>query len=163
MKNIFMQWKEKVAAENVVDYQNSKLIITPVTVNSVRDYKEQLGRINEGLPHVWDDTKHNTAIVGDYFGYAMNQKKLTSDLKTDGSIEIYKIIGICRPSERLLSWSNNVGQGDRNVIILSSKCFYKGSLREFKEAVAYQSNYNVQGTMCVHAGKVVTYFDKIFN
>ena len=164
MKFYFAQWKEKVATE-YANYQDSKLIITPLRVggNSERDYKEQLGRINEGLSHVWDDTKHNTAVVGDYFGYAVNQKKLSSDSKTDGSIEIYKIIGICRPSERLSMWSDNVGQGDRNVVVLSSKCFYKGTLRELKKAVNYSPNYNVQGTICISSGKVVTYFDRILN
>lgn len=161
----FSQWEDKVESDNMVNYSDSKLIITPLRVggDSERDYKEQLGRINEGQSHVWDDTKSNTAVVGDYFGYVVNQKKLSSDLKTDGLIEIYKIIEINRPSERLPSWSDNVGQGDRNVVVLSSKCFYKGTLREFKKTVDYSPNWHSQGTTCVNAGKVLTYFDMIFN
>ena len=67
------------------------------------------------------------------------------------------------PYERLSSWSDNVGQGDRNVIVISSKSIYTGTMVEFKKTMNYSEKFNVQGTMCADVKKTHTYFDKILN
>ena len=76
---------------------------------------------------------------------------------------IYRITDTSKPSERLRSWSKNVGQSDRNVLHLTKNCIYSGSMLEFKEIAGYKPNFNVQGTMCVNESKSLMYFDKIFN
>lgn len=93
--------------------QKCNLIITPITSDyrkpARRDYMEQLTRISNGLPLMWDDSRYNNAHIGDKFGFWFYKK----------SVHIHTIIGISLPSERLPSWSKNVGQGDRQVITLS--------------------------------------------
>ena len=147
-----------------LNYQNSKLILTPLKIggNSERDYKEQMDRIENGKQHVWDDSKYNSACRGDVFGYVWNQKK-NGDKKTDGKINLYEILDVMSPYERLSSWSDNVGQGDRNVIVISSKSIYTGTMVEFKKTMNYSEKFNVQGTMCADVKKTHTYFDKILN
>ena len=161
IKYYFQYWKQKINNS----YNNSKIILTPLKVrgNSERDYLEQMDRIKNGLIHVWDDSKYNTAVVGDYFGYVVNQKKINNDEKTNGSIKLYKILEVRNPYERLSTWSDNVGHANRNVIVLSQKCYYEGTLKELKESVGYSPNYNVQGTMCINIGKSLSYFDKILD
>ena len=145
-----------------IEYQKSNLIITPVTSISQKDYDEQVERIDDGLPHMWDDSKTNSAVIGDYFGYVWNQKK-KGDTKTDGKIILYKIIDVLKPDQRLPTWSNNVGQGYRNVIVLTSESVYAGTCLEFKTIMGYASTYNLQGTLRADIKKTHTYFDKIFN
>ena len=145
-----------------IEYQKSNLIITPVTSISQKDYDEQVERIKDGLPHMWDDSKTNSAVIGDYFGYVWNQKK-KGDTKTDGKIILYKIIDVLKPDQRLPTWSNNVGQGDRNVIVLTSESVYSGTCLEFKTIMGYTPTYNLQGTLRADITKTHTYFDKIFN
>ncbi len=90
------------------------MVITPINKNkkskSNIDYNEQLERVNQNRSiWCWDDTPHNTAKVGDYFGFLFYNNK----------VQIHIITAIKMPSERLASWSNNVGQGDRRVLELS--------------------------------------------
>ena len=61
---------------------------------------------------MWDDAKGNpTNRVGGAFGFVHNGNR----------VELYIVVGIKTPSERLTSWSANVGQGDRQVLILSPR------------------------------------------
>jgi len=60
---------------------------------------------------MWDDSKTNQARPGDLLGFYHH----------NNHIEIHLIIGIDKPTNRLPSWSDNVGQSDRNVVYLSSK------------------------------------------
>ena len=93
-----------------------ELIITPITASVNKparvDYEEQLNRITRGLPLMWDDSRHNKAKLGDKFGFWFY----------NNSVRIHTIVGIALPSERLPSWSGNVGQGDRRVVTLSVEC-----------------------------------------
>lgn len=90
------------------------LTITPINKQlkskSNIDYREQLTRTKTGeLQWCWDDSKYNKAQVGEYFGFLFYGIKLV----------IHKINNIKPPSERLPSWSSNVGQTNRNVVELS--------------------------------------------
>ena len=91
--------------------QSSKLVITPINKNpkspSNVDYAEQVSRV--GFKWCWDDSCYNTATVGEYFGFCFNYDKVV----------IHRILEVKSPTERLPSWSRNVGQGNRNVLELS--------------------------------------------
>ena len=94
----------------------TSLVITPICKHykkelpcSKRDYEEQRLRMVDQLSICWDDSRHNTSVIGDLFGFWHHKN----------SVEIHVIEGVHSPLQRLATWSNNVGQGDRNVIILS--------------------------------------------
>ena len=97
--------------------EDSIFTITPISSNpknkANRDYLEQLDRIEEGKPLVWDDSKFNKSRPGDIFGFWMHKKK----------VKVHFIKKVSPPSERLPSWHKNVGQSDRNVIELSDEYF----------------------------------------
>ena len=95
------------------------ILITPVakvikskkagSPDSRRDYNEQCVRFMRGQPMCWDDDKHNNTQVGDVFGF----------YKGGDCVEMHRVEAVQDPSHRLPSWSNNVGQHDRNVLMLS--------------------------------------------
>ena len=91
-------------------------IVTPINKNSRSkgniDYQEQQVRMKNGDTMMWDDAKNNpTGNVGGAFGFVHNFK----------CVEIHLIVGIRSQGERLSSWSSNVGQTDRHVLLLSPK------------------------------------------
>ena len=91
------------------------LTITPIS-NDPRnkgcvDYNEQEKRTStNGYKWCWDDSQHNTSNVGDYFAFLFFEKRVI----------IHKIENVKPPSERLESWSSNVGQQGRQVLELSN-------------------------------------------
>lgn len=96
----------------------SFIVITPINKNpkskSNVDYREQLIRTESSdLSWYWDDSQYNTARVGEYFGFYFYGIKVI----------IHKIIGVKDASERLPSWSDNVGQSNRKVLELSDSLF----------------------------------------
>ena len=92
-----------------------KLIITPVTADikkpARRDYIEQMARIKSGKSLVWDDSKHNKCVPGDKFGFWFYKD----------SVHVHTVIAVDSPLHRLSTWSENVGQGNRNVVTLSQE------------------------------------------
>jgi len=143
-----------------------RLLVTPISDNgpTKRDHVEQMDRIIYGYSHVWDDSKHNNSKSGDLFAYIWNQKKEKgSSEKTEGKIEVFIIKHVYSPKCRLVTWSDNVGQGDRNVIELTKKCIYSGNLNEFKKIVGYSDKWNCQGTMQVSESKTKCYIQHIIN
>jgi hypothetical protein len=90
------------------------LTITPISRDSKSasyiDYNEQLSRVlNDGFRWCWDDSRYNKAKIGEYFAFYFHGMRVV----------IHKIMDVKPPSQRLPSWSKNVGQGDRNVLELS--------------------------------------------
>jgi hypothetical protein len=92
------------------------IVCTPIAKNykkngpdSKRDYDEQLKRSRNGLRVLWDDSPANRARWGDIFAFIHNGYHVT----------FHRIEGYSLPTERLPSWSDNVGQGNRNVVYLS--------------------------------------------
>ena len=98
---------------------NDAIIITPIAQiykptgqpDSKKDYKEQCECVKKGHQLCWDDSRHTVSKVGDVFGFWHYKRR----------VEIHRIESVHHPSERLLSWSENVGQGDRQVLMLSQK------------------------------------------
>ena len=91
----------------------TQLIVTPISAKKSSkakiDYEEQCHRVKQNLPLVWDDSMHNKSRVGDKFGFWFYNEK----------VHIHTIVSISSPADRLPSWSENVGQGDRKVVTLS--------------------------------------------
>ena len=141
------------------------MVLTPVAMGaktaSRRDWQEQIQRRKDGKMHVWDDSKQNSASKGDLFAYVENSVKMRDDQKTEGRIEVFVIKDVYSPTYRLPTWSDNVGQGDRNVVELSSEPIYVGSMVEWKEQLGYAERYCVQGTIHLSHNKVSGYLDKI--
>tara|TARA_B110000208_G_C11557467_1_gene354025 strand:- start:111 stop:551 length:441 start_codon:yes stop_codon:yes gene_type:complete len=144
------------------------MIITPVSQSKKspprRDYEEQVERRKVGMTHMWDDSKSCHAVEGDLFAFIENSVKISpkSDAKTDGKIEIFRINAIHSPDERLPTWSNNVGQTDRNVVELSDTPLYEGTMIEWRSYMGYKETFKVQGTMNIDGQKLRKYIhDKI--
>ena len=102
-----------------ISYNNSVYsIMTPINKNvksnSARDYREQMERGRQSAQLMWDDAKGNpTKTVGGLFGFVKNFI----------SIEFHIVMEIHSPKNRLQSWSQNVGQTDRNVLYLSNMIY----------------------------------------
>ena len=99
----------------------SHITITPIGKGSGKmarraraDYQEQHDR-NFGLHDnqfwCWDADKGNTSQTGELFAFRNNNTE---------TVAIHKILAVKDPSERLVSWGKNIGQGDRNVLELSA-------------------------------------------
>tara|TARA_B100000497_G_scaffold127805_1_gene171078 strand:- start:2673 stop:3152 length:480 start_codon:yes stop_codon:yes gene_type:complete len=97
-------------------FENVITIVSPINKlknsKSRIDYNEQMERGLKNEQLMWDDAKGNpTKLVGGAFGFVHNGK----------FVDIHKITKICGADERLESWSKNVGQTDRNVLMLSER------------------------------------------
>ena len=154
----------KKQTKNIYIRNFPNMIVTPIPqnrkANGRKDYREQMNRIQENKMHVWDDSRYNKAQKGDLFAYAENRIKI-NDILTPGIIHVYVIENVTKPENRLPSWSKNVGQGDRNVLELTSKIIYKGDLKEWIDALNYKENYKVQGTIHVNYDRLEKYIDII--
>lgn len=100
-------------ASPIFPFFNDALLITPINKNTKSksniDYQEQDTRKKEKLPLCWDDSKHNATCVGDLFGYWHHKR----------GVEIHQVLSVHSPKNRLASWSNNVGQTNRHILMLS--------------------------------------------
>jgi len=91
------------------------LTITPISKDAKNkgciDYNEQEKRTSmHGYRWCWDDSKYNKAKKGEYFAFLFFEKRVI----------IHKIENVKPPSDRLDSWSSNVGQQGRQVLELSN-------------------------------------------
>jgi hypothetical protein len=94
------------------------IVITPIAKKikkigpcSLTDYNEQLERSATGLDIFWDDSRSNKCKTGDLFVFRFDSKHVVFHIVED----------VSDSSNRLESWSKNVGQTDRNVLKLSKK------------------------------------------
>jgi hypothetical protein len=124
-----------------------KLILTPVAkhyrkggIDSRRDYEEQVHRNIKGDTWMWDDVSPsrggNRAQVGDSFGFVFNGIK----------VNVHQVTHIYSPSERLPTWYQNVGQGDRQVLFLSNRI----DTYTWEEWLSMNGHKKVQGTVYAH-------------
>ena len=91
----------------------SGLLITPISKRKCparRDWEEQMIRESDGKQLMWDDSRYNKSKVGDTLLVWHHGVGVTC----------HEITGVKLPSKRLTTWSDNVGQGDRNVIEIGS-------------------------------------------
>ena len=159
--------KAKTYAKKMERYENynKNMVLTPVAQGknsaSNRDYNDQIIRRNNKEMHCWDDSKDNKAVKGDLFGYVENCIGIRPDIKTHGRIELFKILNIYNKTYRLPEWSENVGQGDRNVVELSNDPIFVGSFKDFKDCMGYSDNYNLQGTRYIKSEQLINYYDNI--
>jgi hypothetical protein len=124
----------------------TEILITPVSKtlkpkkskkpDSLRDYREQCERFSQGQPMCWDDAPQNKTKIGHIFGFCKNGKE----------VDIHRVEAVHDTSHRLPSWSNNVGQHGRNVLMLSCPL----CVIPWSDWVTFDWNTNcVQGTQRV--------------
>jgi hypothetical protein len=96
------------------------IIISPIaktynkTHNSKRDYEEFENRRNNNLQLCWDSTPKR-------FERLLDNPKYFLFIFNDDKVIIHKIHDIIDPIHRLESWQDNIGQTDRNVLLLSNE------------------------------------------
>lgn len=159
--------KAKKYIDNIKRIENydRNMVLTPVAQGknsaSNRDYNDQIQRRKNHEMHCWDDSKDNNAVKGDLFGYVENCISIRPNTKSLGMIELFTILNVYDKTYRLPQWSENVGQGDRNVVELSNDPVFVGSFKDFKDCMTYNDNYNLQGTRYIGSEKVINYYDNI--
>lgn len=101
---------------NQIELDNIQLLLTPIASNykkdgacSKKDWEEQLLRCENFEQMMWDDSQYNKSKVNDILAVWRYQRGVT----------FHRITDIKDPSERLPSWSKNVGQSDRRVLFIS--------------------------------------------
>ena len=94
---------------------NSQITITPCTGLSAADFEEQ----KKSKTWAWDETDPKRTNFppkkGQLFGFYAPPKKGVRK----GWIQIHRVKEICSTQNRPSSWSKNVGQTDRKVLILT--------------------------------------------
>ena len=94
---------------------NSQITITPCTGKSASDFKEQ----KESYSWAWDETDPKQTKyppkLGQLFGFYAPPKKNVRE----GWIQIHRVKEICSTEHRVKSWTKNVGQTNRKVLILT--------------------------------------------
>ena len=91
----------------------------------------------------------NKSKVGDYFAFVQN----------DYCAQIHEIIDVLSPEHRLPTWSSNVGQQKRNVLMLSkTKCII-----DWADWITIGGPKKVQGTQSVKTNlqQILVYIDSV--
>ena len=122
--------------------RKSKLLYTPVAKTkkssgpcSKTDWEEQIIRHNNNQQMMWDDSPTNKSNVGDVFATIFNSEK----------VDFYIITHLLPSNNRLTSWSNNVGQTNRQVLYISS-LNYSINWDQWIQISNYSSSFKCQGT-----------------
>ncbi len=122
--------------------RKSKLLYTPVAKTkkssgpcSKKDWEEQLIRHTNNQQMMWDDSPTNKSNVGDVFATIFNSEK----------VDFYIITQLLPSNNRLTSWSNNVGQTNRQVLYISS-LNYSINWDQWIQISNYSSSFKCQGT-----------------
>jgi len=159
---------ESEASESEAEHRTRQVICTPITnkVKSERqrrqlkpcprtDYLEQKMRnepiLNGDLFWCWDDGPQNKARVGDVFifwDYNGVGKGGPGNPWGGGDFIFHEVQAVCDPSNRLPSWSNNIGQQNRNVLQLSPP---KMTLT-YEQMIEYGAKPQYHGTKYPKAG-----------
>ena len=159
---------ESDASESNASDRARQVICTPIT-NKVKsekqrrqgkpcprtDYLEQKKRnepiLNGDLFWVWDDGPQNKARVVDVFifwDYNGDGRGGPGNPWAGGDFIFHEVLEVCDPSNRLPSWSNNIGQQNRNVLQLSPP---KMKLT-YEEMIKYGAKPQYHGTKYPKAG-----------
>ncbi len=130
----------------------SRVLITPINKDPRRpsniDYKEQC---ESPLEWCWDDRAKNDAEVGQLFAFVQNRSK-----GTKGWVRVFRVRETLPPRHRLPSWHKNVGQGDRQVVMLGEQCLCELSWDEW---LANDGHKKVQSTTHVKSRQLVRYME----
>jgi len=122
------------------------IIITPINLENPStdfgkkartDYlREQMHSSSFRLPIAkWDDSKYNTAEVGDYFGFVHQREDI---------VEIFQIDRIILNHDRPDYWDIHEHRR-RNILILSKK-LSDINWSSYKEENGYKENFVLRGT-----------------
>lgn len=112
-------YSQVIQSDTIIHYKIMEgyeyLTITPISKDvknkACIDYNEQEKRTSiQGYKWCWDDSKYNKARKGEYFAFLFFEKRVV----------IHKIEDVKPPSQRLDSWTSNVGQQGRQVLELSN-------------------------------------------
>jgi hypothetical protein len=146
--------REEAEEQNIRIDRNQAFIVTPInkskSSNSNKDYNEQMERQEVGESIMWDDTPSNASKrAGGIFAFVHNDKH----------VEICHIQDVCSPENRLPSWTDNVGHGHRNVLILSD---IKARIK-WDDWIKHGGHKKVQGTTQVRSNKnrLIDYIESI--
>ena len=135
--------------KNYLIDEETVIVVTPINQdkksNSNIDFREQLNRKDEGEEIMWDDTSGNKQQVGGLFVF---QKNKTS--KQEGCVQIHRVEKVYNPEHRLESWYKNVGQHNRNVLVLSNE-FIKLDWNKWMELGGPKK---IQGTQHIKKNKI---------
>ena len=134
-------------------YQNGNIpmsvnmLITPIRKNkkanppcSRTDWEEQLKRCNNNKQMMWDDSAKNKSKKGDIFVVWQHEKP----------ISFHYITEVRSNSDRLPSWTNNVGQSDRQVIYIDPAF----ATISWKEWISLGGHKRCMGTAAIITAKV---------
>lgn len=138
-----------------------KVICSPIPIKKKSsqpcartDFEEQQKRneiiLDGNLFWCWDDASKNKANVGDIFifwDYDGKGKGEKGQWRS-GNFHFHKVISVRNPSERLPSWSANVGQSHRNVLELSPPKF----TLSYEQMINYGAKPDYHGTKYPKAG-----------
>jgi len=120
------------------NFSETNMVVSPVSrspkTKSNINYCEQKHRYEAGERLMWDDAKGNPTKTtgGGAFGFVHNGKR----------VEIHGVIEVCRTTDRLPSWSVNIGKTDRNVLVLTPLL----CVIEWDEWISLGGVMKVQGT-----------------
>tara|TARA_B100001559_G_C16302339_1_gene530222 strand:+ start:219 stop:719 length:501 start_codon:yes stop_codon:yes gene_type:complete len=137
----------KIEEKTPIDITNdTKIVISPIAKTKKKygpcsrtDWEEQMLLASHHAQMMWDDSPRNNSEIGDIFIACHNNI----------AVSIHLIEKILSPTERLPSWTKNVGQGDRNVIYISREL---GSL-SWNEWLECGGAKKVLGTTAVKKNK----------
>lgn len=142
--------KKRLAGEPCArtDFNEQKVRNEPIKEDALRftsDGWELSPETTERIYNIWcwDDAGKNLAKVGDVFIFwDYNGVKGDPSPWAGGDFIFHLVEAVRPPSERLPSWSNNVGQGSRNVLELSPPKFKL----TYEEMKAYGARPTHMGT-----------------
>ena len=104
--------------------------------DSKRDYLEQMERERQGMKLMWDDRSKNDSLAGTtMFAFVFNNEK----------VKFHIVTNVMNPEARLVSWSQNVGQDNRNVLELSNLVHEM----DWETWLSLGGHKKVQGTTCI--------------
>jgi hypothetical protein len=147
----------EIEMDRKISYKNKNITLSPLTPNSIGEYENQMKRIHDGELHMWNDTKQNNSLIGDFFGYVINPKKRN----VGGYIYIYKILKKLESHHALKHWKCR----EKHVLILNNECLYEGPVKNMFYCLKYSDNYKIQGTTKVsllNQELLQKYFETIF-
>ena len=152
---------DKISHARTLLSSNSKILCTPIAKNfksiapcSKKDWDEQLKRMENNLQMMWDDSSTNKSVVGDLLAVCHNGI----------SVDFHIITNILSPHDRLSTWSDNVGQTDRQVIYIDN-LLYSMPWSQWISLSNYSSSFKCQGTKNTNdtvRKNIITYLLQLF-
>ena len=152
---------DKISHARTLLSTKSKILCTPIAKNfksiapcSKKDWQEQLERMKNNLQMMWDDSSTNKSVVGDLLAVCHNGI----------SVDFYIITNTLSPDDRLSTWSNNVGQTNRQVIYIDN-LLYSMPWSQWLSLSNYSSSFKCQGTKNTNdtaRKNIITYLLQLF-